>query len=177
MSSRLLVHYCCFVQPFPHYYRSIFHIVSTWRVLRYINVRESTMGNSEKLATSGTQTMKSKKTQHKMCWTPLCATKQNMRPRLHTTGGKDEPNIFLCGNRMYIYTLCILIHWLSCHVEMWINNNKVIFNKMVKWLWNIAMAKCYMTLRVRAMVFNATFNKFSYIVTVSFVCGGNRSTR
>ena len=43
------------------------------------------------------------KTQHNMCWTPLYATHTNNIDKtcalIQTTGGKDEPNIVLCGNR------------------------------------------------------------------------------
>jgi hypothetical protein len=33
------------------------------------------------------------KTQHNMCWTPLCASKTDNGNKTQTTGGKDEPNI------------------------------------------------------------------------------------
>jgi hypothetical protein len=57
------------------------------------------MNNPEKLATFGTQDEdKQNKIQHNMCWTPLCANNINKTRALPQTGGKDEPNIVLCGN-------------------------------------------------------------------------------
>ena len=61
------------------------------------------MENLEKLATLDTQDEENKtKTQHNMCWTPLYASKHKQGKQdmtlLQTTGGKDEPNIVLCGN-------------------------------------------------------------------------------
>ena len=45
------------------------------------------MDNSEKLATLGTQDAGRRQ------------TKQKTHHSTQTTGGKDKPNIFLCGNR------------------------------------------------------------------------------
>jgi len=56
----------------------------------------------EKHRARKTKTNKAKP-QLNTCWTPLCTNKQNYvnktRTLLQTTGGKDEPNIALCGNR------------------------------------------------------------------------------
>ena len=63
------------------------------------------MNNSEKLAILDTQdTRRRKQTQHNMLWTSVCTNTNTNNVNetsalLQTTGGKDEPNIVLCGNR------------------------------------------------------------------------------
>ena len=57
------------------------------------------MDNSEKLAKLDRldEDKQNKKTQHNICWTPLCATNANNINKtwilLQATGGKNEPNI------------------------------------------------------------------------------------
>jgi hypothetical protein len=69
-----------------------------------INVREYLKGNKKNGQSKDTGNINKTKTnkakpQHIMCWTPLCTNKVNKtRALLQTTGGKDEPNIVLCGN-------------------------------------------------------------------------------
>jgi hypothetical protein len=43
---------------------------------------------------------------------------------------------------------------------------------MIKDKWKLYALR----VRVRVMVFNATFNNICYIIAVSFIGGGNRST-
>jgi hypothetical protein len=63
------------------------------------------MDNPEKLSTLGTQDEDKHNKNKTCCWTPLCTQKKPTNngnktwTLLQTTGAKDEPNIFLCGNR------------------------------------------------------------------------------